>query len=432
MWIFLHQPKGRKPVWMAGWRSDGRRRRLALGGNERTARAVLVHLEHLLHAKTFGVEPPPGTVEWLNRRCSTELADRLLKHRLISQDQRVRSLGLDEHVDAFRDHLVARERDPDYIRDRVASLRDAFDACGFRTYTDIINGATLFEQWNASAVRTPRTLRDGRIVEPKPDGSGTKPSVPASRSAARRNHTASAVSQFCRWMVKYRGESAVAPIDRSPFNAEQNRRYERFSLGERFQLLLDAAHARAEVDRGMDGPTRCTLWWLASETGYRASELGRITPRNIRLEQVPHEGATLRVMLIGVRKTKAGEPAAQAVVTPGLIDRVLDLMGRTIPTRPMFPVRTKGDWTTVAALRRDLEAAGIAPVNERGEVYDMHSLRYELGQALLVQNPANNAVKEVMRHSTIELTLKTYARATLSHKVAALMNRPMMREPRAG
>ena len=405
---------------MAEWRFDGVLQRLALGGNERAARAVAVHLDHLLQARDLGVEPPPATALWLER-CSQRLADRLLKHRLITPDQRVRAMTLDEHLDAFEAHLKAHERAAEYVRDRVATLREAFDACGFTAYADVVAGAKRFEQWNASAPRIVAVRRGAKAA-----------SKPALRSAARRNHTASAVSQFCRWMVKYSGEKSVAPIDRSPFNAEQNRRYERFSLGERFQLLLDAADARADVDRGMDGPTRCTLWWLASETGYRASELGRITPRLIRIEQVPHDGATMRVMLIAVRQTKSGEPAVQAVVTPGLIDRVLDLMGRTLPTMPLFPVRTKGDWTTVAALRRDLEAAGIAPVNERGEVYDMHSLRYELGQSLLMQNPANNAVKEVMRHSTIELTLKTYARATLSHKVAALMNRPMMREPRAG
>lgn len=35
-------------------------------------------------------------------------------------------------------------------------------------------------------------------------------------------------------------------------------------------------------------------------------------------------------------------------------------------------------------------------------------------------------------NAAIELTLSTYAQSKLPHKVAALMNRPMMREPRAG
>ena len=67
-------------------------------------------------------------------------------------------------------------------------------------------------------------------------------------------------------------------------------------------------------------------------------------------------------------------------------------------------------WRTPRALRRDLEAARLAYVDESGRRFDAHSLRGMLATRLLSSGASVPAAQKLMRHSTSEMTVSTYAR----------------------
>ena len=74
--------------------------------------------------------------------------------------------------------------------------------------------------------------------------------------------------------------------------------------------------------------------------------------------------------------------------------------------------------------RKDLKAAGIQYVDSRGEHADFHALRKTFGTMLTVSGVGQRTVMELMRHSDMRLTAKTYTDANMlpiSDAMALLM-----------
>jgi hypothetical protein len=63
--------------------------------------------------------------------------------------------------------------------------------------------------------------------------------------------------------------------------------------------------------------------------------------------------------------------------------------------------------------RADLELAGIPYVDGKGEYADFHSLRKTYGPMLTLAGVGQRTVKELMRHSDMRLTAKTYTDANM-------------------
>ncbi|HVT87337.1 MAG TPA: tyrosine-type recombinase/integrase [Tepidisphaeraceae bacterium] len=61
--------------------------------------------------------------------------------------------------------------------------------------------------------------------------------------------------------------------------------------------------------------------------------------------------------------------------------------------------------------KRDLSAAGIAEVDERGRRVDFHALRHTLATNLNRAGVAPRVAQEIMRHSELSLTMRTYTDA---------------------
>ena len=71
----------------------------------------------------------------------------------------------------------------------------------------------------------------------------------------------------------------------------------------------------------------------------------------------------------------------------------------------------RGKVPSVAKLRIDLGAAGIAEMDERGRVLDVHALRTTFGTMLSVAGVSPRAAMELMRHSDLKLTMRIYTDA---------------------
>jgi hypothetical protein len=74
--------------------------------------------------------------------------------------------------------------------------------------------------------------------------------------------------------------------------------------------------------------------------------------------------------------------------------------------------------------RKDLDAAGIAHVDGKGEHAHFHSLRKTFGTMLTLAGVGQRTIMELMRHSDMRLTAKTYTDANMlpvSDAIASLL-----------
>ena len=87
---------------------------------------------------------------------------------------------------------------------------------------------------------------------------------------------------------------------------------------------------------------------------------------------------------------------------------------------PLFTVPDK----LVRILNRDLEAAGIAKVDERGESIDVHALRHTFSTMLHRAGVTPSVAQAAMRHSDIRLTMKTYNHLGMMDVAGAVASMP--------
>jgi len=74
----------------------------------------------------------------------------------------------------------------------------------------------------------------------------------------------------------------------------------------------------------------------------------------------------------------------------------------------------------IKRFRRDLKKAGIEYRDALGRVGDFHALRYTFNTNLQVTGAMPRVSMELMRHSDLRLTMKTYLDATLLLAAAAV------------
>ena len=72
----------------------------------------------------------------------------------------------------------------------------------------------------------------------------------------------------------------------------------------------------------------------------------------------------------------------------------------------------------------DVAAAGIAKVDERGRTVDVHALRHTFASHLMAAGVAPRTAQAAMRHSTLELTTRTYTDPKLLDVAGAVNSLP--------
>ena len=216
-------------------------------------------------------------------------------------------------------------------------------------------------------------------------------------NAHHRFGYAAAIRQFGKWMTE-NNRCTQSPFTRVGNVKVTDDRQRRSLSVEQFTRLLTTT---------MDGPAKCglsgwersTLYHLASEVGYRASELRSLTVADFDLDTKP---ATV-ALKAGSSKNKIG---SQMSITPELATRLRACLQGKSPAAKAFYVPGR----TSEMLRFDLERSGIPYKNNRGEVFDFHALRVQLAANMVRGGVHVKAMQERMRHSTSQLTLDIYSR----------------------
>jgi len=146
------------------------------------------------------------------------------------------------------------------------------------------------------------------------------------------------------------------------------------------------------------------VYRIAARTGIRRGELEEIERRDIHLE------TPLPFIVVRASISKNHKQAMQPL-TPDAADALRELIpGDARPTDRVF----KGLIPRMPRFRADLEAAGIPYIDAKGEYADFHSFRKTFGTMLTLAGVGQRTVMELMRHSDMRLTAKTYTDAICS------------------
>ena len=319
---------------------------------------------------------------------------------------------LSEHIDDWLATLKARNRSAMHVSKLGGYVRRTVNACGWKRLKQL------------SLSDAERYLAERRETLLDKDGN----QIPGLSIAASNDHIA-ALKNFGNWLTKARPKrwpenpfSGMAKL-----NAAEDIRLERRpASSDEFQKLLTAA-TNGKPFRGLTGNDRVVLYLVATETGFRASELASLTVASLDLlSEIPTISIEAR---ISKRRRQDVQP-----IRRDLADRLqtwLDAKQRTANTLSLVGHSAErlwpGTWNEKAAkmLRADLNAAGIAFDNEHGRL-DFHSLRGTFATNLATAGVSPKAAQELMRHSDINLTMKVYTNLRISDVAADLEKLPIL------
>jgi integrase len=218
------------------------------------------------------------------------------------------------------------------------------------------------------------------------------------------------VRQWLAWLVD-NGRAETNPLTRFKKLTDTDEKRERRALSsDEFSRLVATTLAASRYRNQISGIDRAMLYLVAAFTGLRVSELKSLTPESFDL--------VAGIVVVEAKRSKRRRLERQPL-PPALCDRLRDwLPGRTGKLWP-------GSWSNHAALmlQGDLSLAGIPYVDGNG-VADFHSLRHTFCTNLALANVPPKVTQSLARHSTIELTLGTYAHVQDSDAMAGLAKLP--------
>jgi integrase len=451
----------------AEWRdASGKRKRARTAGPKASRPGIIVE------AATFTAKfrDGAGVVRKVATGCRTRDAAKQVLADLEARSEKVRagmlspreaeatehlSTPIEEHIDAYLKVLAnsrGKGAHPNVSKTHVDNVRrglgDITEACGFKTLRDLDRQKVL--DWASESLRRP----DETIT--KKDGTVRIRKAPGPRTI---NAKLIALTAFGNWLVES-GRLIENPFDRLKKLDESDdvrRRRRAMTAGELGRLLRIARlrplaeHGRSTVrSPGRSRATKSRATWqkspLTVDTIAEAAARGRSVLQPERAEHLELQGweraLTYELLLTtGMRK---GELASLTVADVDLTDDApaVTLRGvhakngkrSTIPLRPDVAGHVR-DWLAdrrrrlaaqgrvlaaddrlvqipaglIRILDRDLAAAGIPKVDERGRRLDVHAMRTTFNTQLAVAGVDPRTAMAAMRVSSLDLVLKTYA-----------------------
>ena len=247
-------------------------------------------------------------------------------------------------------------------------------------------------------------------------------------SAQTVNHYLRATKQFTRWLT-VDGRTAVDPIQHlRTGNVDADRRHVRRTLSEDETGWLTRTAETGPVILGMSGQVRMMLYCTALGTGFRASELGSLTPESFDLDGNP---PTVTVKAgYSKRRREDIQPIRNdlaGLLRPWLADKPEGVPVFAMPDKPVMLIRRDLEAARSAWLERDggdSTSDFLCYVDHAGGVSDFHSLRHTYISRLVSGGCSVKVAQELARHSTPSLTIGIYAHARLHDLTGALDSLP--------
>lgn len=292
---------------------------------------------------------------------------------------------IDAHVQEFIRFLRAKGNTEKHVLDRQAQLTRLITGMKVTLLTELTPGRA-----------------QNAMAEMRADGLGLRT---ASRYIV-------AIKAFTKWLVR-EGRVASDPlVGLTGYNADADRRRERRALtGDEIAKLVAAAERGRKVF-GLSGPDRAMLYRLALGTGFRANELGSLTPESFHLDADPP------TVVVKAGYSKRRREDVQPIRDDLAAMLRTWLVGRPAKA-PVFAVNRLFE-KTAPMIQFDLNAAGVPYVDEDGKVGDFHSLRHTYVSAVVRGGASVKEAQTLARHSDPSLTFRVYAHARLHELRRAL------------
>ena len=286
---------------------------------------------------------------------------------------------LEQHLKEYVADLAALKRDDQYIYELKNRVGRMMKDCGWKQLKDITPES--FQTWRAKQNLSPKTL----------------------------NEYLGSISSLLNWMEKHERipRNPLQHVQKVQAHGRQVRPRRAFTDDE-MQRLLGVAGKRKVV------------YLTAVYTGLRRSELAALERPDLHLAgEKP---------FINVRaSTTKNHQQAVIALHPELVSEMRDHVAKMPAGTPRV---FAGVMPTMTRFKMDLKAAGIPFLNAAGQRADFHSLRHTLATNLARAGTAPRVAMEIMRHSDMRLTAKTYTDAGLLPVADAVLKLPFLSKPK--
>jgi integrase len=219
------------------------------------------------------------------------------------------------------------------------------------------------------------------------------------------NEYLGSISSLLNWMEKHEriARNPLVHVQKVQANGRQVRPRRAFTDDEMQRLLAVAG-------------TRKVVYLTAVYTGLRRSEMAALEQDDLHLEgEKP---------FINVRaSTTKNHQQAVIALHPDLVTEMRSHVAK-LPAGTV--IIFAGVMPTMKRFKADLTAAGIEFINAKGYRADFHSLRHTLATNLARAGTAPRVAMEIMRHSDMRLTSKTYTDAGLLPVADAVLKLPSL------
>ncbi len=237
-------------------------------------------------------------------------------------------------------------------------------------------------------------------------------SIQAGNSSRTTQKHIKAIKQFVAWLLSTRKLASDPLLAIKTPNPKTDRKVRmRMILPEEWPWIESVLRASKQVLHSMNPQERLWLYDFAIQTGLRNSEIRELKMADLVV------GKTACYVTLSAQHTKNEQDAKQYLRR----DLAVSLAGQAkLPQSRLF--RMPARRYCAEMLRKDVAAARaawikaggdesstfLAEKNDKGEVLLFHSLRHTCGAWMIIAGVNPKVVQQVMRHSTIVLTLDTY------------------------
>ena len=323
------------------------------------------------------------------------------------------------HLDAYHQHLVAKNNTPRHIREVI------------RRINRILENRQIKTAMQLKTVEIEAFINDLR----------TDYYV----SLQTCNHYMRSMKSFARWMLLnerlYRN-----PLDSlTILNTRTDRRHDRRPLAmDEFIRMYEAAKTGPPVE-GISGYDRAMLYLLAAWTGYRKGELGSLTLRHfVGLDT----DTPMIIVRAGYSKRRRDDSMVLHLDVADRFKKWLEIRQPASDDEILFPISEAScgvERKTSDMMAFDLMAARqiwIAETDDEaekkkrhasdflkyqgtdGKFADFHALRHTFITNLSYANIAPKTAQMLARHSDIKLTMQIYTHINAQEQADAIKSLP--------
>ena len=286
-----------------------------------------------------------------------------------------------KHLEDYAAYLASKGNTLRYVGEAVAKCRAVIEGCRFQRIPDL------------SASRVQEYL----------GGMGRQ-----GLSRTTTNGYLQATKSFIGWLVKdgRSGENRLAYL--RALRTDTDVRVQRRALTDDEARRLLAAAEAGPVVLGVSGTLRALTYRLVLTTGLRANEVRSLTWKSFDLSPEP-------TVMVEAAYSKHRRRDVLPL-TRSMAEALRRWKAKHPGDGPVFPLPQK----TAKMLRADLEAAGVDYRDSAGRVADFHALRHTFITNLVRAGVHVRVAQALARHSTVTLTMDTYAHPAVLDQRRAL------------